>query len=70
MSIFLKITENYGNQEKAARALGVAPSTFSDWVAGKKIPNKKNIRVLISAGFTANEIVETCFNTGSSDADL
>lgn len=62
MNIFLKLTEDYGSQKEASRAIDIPTSTFSDWITGKKIPNKTNIQMLINYGFSIGDITETCFS--------
>jgi transposase len=61
MNIFLKLTEDYGSQKKAALAIDVSTSTFSEWINKVKAPGKKNIKKLREAGFSAEEIFDSCF---------
>jgi hypothetical protein len=64
MNIFLKLKEDYGTQEKAALAIDVSTSTFSEWINNVKAPSKSNMKKLRKAGFSAEEIFDSCFTDG------
>jgi hypothetical protein len=61
MNIFIKLTEDYGSQKNAALALDVSTSTFSEWMNKVTAPGKENIKKLRQAGFSAEEIFNSCF---------
>lgn len=53
---------DYGSQKKAALAIDVSTSTFSEWINKVKAPGKKNMKKLREAGFSAEEIFDSCFS--------
>ena len=61
MNIFLKLTEDHGRQKRAAAALGVSTSTFSDWTRGLKVPKKSSMNKLRQFGFSDKDILDSCF---------
>ncbi len=62
MSIFLKLKENYITQLLASKAVGVAASTFSDWINGNKIPRPERVRPLQDAyGFSDTEMMDSLY---------
>jgi hypothetical protein len=65
MNIFLKLTEDYGSQKQAALALDVSTSTFSEWINKSTTPGKSNMKKLRKAGFSAEEIFDSCFSDKS-----
>jgi len=62
MNIFLKLKKIYGNQILAAAALGIADSTLSDWINGKKIPKANRVRAIQdSHGFSDTEMMDSLY---------
>ena len=62
MNIFLKLKENYITQLLASKAVGVADSTFSDWLNGKKIPRPERVRPLQDTyGFSDTEMMDSLY---------
>jgi transcriptional regulator with XRE-family HTH domain len=62
MNIFLKLKETYITQLKASKAVGVADSTFSDWVNGNKIPRPERIRPIQDTyGFSDTEMMDSLY---------
>jgi len=62
MNIFLKLKEIYITQLKASKAVGVADSTFSDWVNGNKIPRPERVRAIQdSHGFSDTEMMDSLY---------
>ena len=62
MNIFLKLKNYYRTQVLAAEALGVADSTFSDWINGKKIPQSERIRPIQDLyGFSDTEMMDSLY---------
>lgn len=46
IKIFIEIAKKYGSQKKAALALGVSTSIYSEWVHGIKSPSPTKINVI------------------------
>ena len=62
MNIFHKISDHYGNQDKARIALDVSTSTFSSWILGQKIPRRERVRPLQDAyGFSDTEMMDSLY---------
>ena len=62
MSIFLELKERYGTQLSASKALGVADSTFSDWINGNKIPRPERVRpIQEDHGFSDTEMMDSLY---------
>ena len=56
MNFFKKLAIKLGSQKNAAKALGVAPQTYSDWVTEKKHP-----------GIAKAKLIRTAFKTTLDD---
>jgi len=71
MNIFLKLKKIYGNQILAAAALGIADSTLSDWINGKKIPHAERVRPIQDAyGFSDTEMMDSIYPRKSAPTSL
>lgn len=58
-------------QKEVAKAIGVATSTFNDWVKGKKYPRIDKIEMLSNYfGIKKSDLIEDKKETASDDIEL